>query len=191
MQEEKTMDERTGITTFDDNPVTLLGPALKTGDTAPDFFVVDTTLAPVTLADFVGKTKIICSIPSLDLPVCAAEIHRFNQEAAQLAEDIVVLAISLDLPFAQKRWCAGSGVDRVKTLSDYQARSFALAYGVLIKELQLLSSSVFVVDVSNIIRHVQHAGEITSAPDYAAVLEAARENIVIKQVPMDGICGGY
>lgn len=185
------MDERVGITTFKGSAVTLLGPALKTGDTAPDFHVVDAALAPVALADFVGKRKIICAVPSLDLPGGDIVTRRFNQEAAQLADDIVVLTISLDLPFAQQRWCTAAEVERIRILSDYQQRSFALAYGVLVKELQLLSSSVFVVDGSNIIRHVQHVLEITSEPDYAAALEAAKENIVIKQLPMDGICGGY
>jgi thiol peroxidase len=185
------MDERAGITSFKGNPVILLGPALKIGDKAPDFRVVDVTLAPVTLADFAGKTKIICAVPSLDTPVCDTEIRRFNQEAANLPEDIVVLTISLDLPFAQKRWCAGAGIERVKTLSDYQERSFALAYGVLVKELQLLSRSVFVVDGGNTIRYIHHVPEITSEPDYAAVLAAAKGEISIKQVPIDGICGGY
>lgn len=185
------MKERTGVTSFKGNPVTLLGPELKTGDQAPNFQVVDTDLNPVSLADFKGKTKIICAAPSLDTPVCDTEIRRFNQEAAQLPDNVVVLVISLDLPFAQKRWCGGAGIDRVKTLSDYQARSFGLAYGVLIKELKLLSRSVFVVDADDTIRYLQHVPEITEEPDYAAVLEAAKGEIIIKQIPGDGVCGGY
>lgn len=185
------MAERTGIISFKGNPVTLLGPELKVGDKAPDFRVVDATLSPVTLADFAGKIKLICVVPSLDTPVCDTEIRRFNQEAAQLDDNIVVLTISLDLPFAQKRWCAGAGIDRVKTLSDYQERSFAQAYGVLIKELQLLSRSIFVVDANDLIIYIQHVAEISAEPDYAAALLAARGGIAIKQVPMDGICGGY
>jgi thiol peroxidase len=186
------MEERTGITTFKGNPVTLLGPALKVGDKAPDFRVVDTALAPVTLGTFKGKTKIISAVPSLDTPVCDTETRRFNQEAAQLDSTIVVLTISMDLPFAQKRWCAASGIDRVTTLSDYQERSFALAYGVLVKDLQLLSRSIFVVDSDDTIRYIQHVPEITAEPDYAAVLEAAKGlQIATSQLPGDGFCGGY
>jgi thiol peroxidase len=185
------MEERAGLTSFKGNPVTLLGPALKVGDQAPDFQVVDTSLAPVTLADFAGKTKVICAVPSLDTPVCDTEARRFNEEAKNLADNILVLTISLDLPFAQKRWCGAAGIERIKILSDYQDRSFALAYGVLVKELQLLSRSIFVVDAENIIRYIQHVPEITAEPDYAAALQAAKGEIAIKQVPMDGICGGY
>lgn len=185
------MEERTGIITFKGNSVTLLGPELKAGDKAPEFQVVDTALAPITLADFAGKTKIICAVPSLDTPVCDTETRRFNREAAQLPDDIVVLTVSLDLPFAQKNWCAAAGIDRVKILSDYQERSFGLAYGVLIKELMLLSRSIFVVDANDVVRYVQHVPEITEEPDYPAVLEAAKGEIVVKQVPGDGFCGAY
>jgi len=185
------MDERTGVVSFKGNPVTLLGPDLKVGDKAPEFQVVDTDLNPVTLADFAGKTKIICAIPSIDTPVCDAETRRFNQEAASLPDDIVTLTISLDLPFAQKRWCAGAGVERVKILSDYQERSFALSYGVLIKELQLLSRAIFVVDPDDMIKYVQLVSEITEEPDYASALDAARGEIATRQLPGDGFCGGY
>ena len=186
------MEERSGITTFKGNPVTLLGPTLKVGNRAPDFRVVDNGLTPVTLADSKGKTRIISTLPSLDTPVCDTETRRFNEEAAGLPSDVVVLTISLDLPFAQKRWCAAAGINRVTTLSDYQERSFGAAYGVLIKELQLLSRAVFVVDGNDIISYIQIVPEITDEPDYAAALEAARGGqIVTKQLPMDGICGGY
>ena len=185
------MKERTGVCSFKGNPVTLLGPELKTGDQAPDFQVVDTDLKPVSLADFKGKSKIICAVPSLDTPVCDTEIRRFNQEAAQLPDSVVVLTISLDLPFAQKRWCGGAGIDRVKTLSDYQERCFGIAYGVLIKELKLLSRSIFVVDADDVIRYIQHVPEITEEPDYRSAIEAAKGEIVITQIPGDGICGGY
>jgi thiol peroxidase len=154
--------------------MTLLGPEVKNGDKAPDFRVVDTGLAPVTLADFRGKVKILSAVPSLDTPVCDAETRRFNQEAAGLPGNVVVLTVSLDLPFAQKRWCAAAGIDKVRTLSDYQDRSFASAYGVLIKELKLLARSVFVVDGSDTVRYVEHVKEVTQEPDYAAVLSAVR-----------------
>jgi len=168
------MEERTGITAFMGNPVTLLGPSLKAGEKAPDFLVVDNALSPVSLGDFRGKIKIISAVPSLDTPVCDMETRRFNQEAAELPENIVVLTVSLDLPFAQKRWCGAAGIDRVKTLSDYQERSFALAYGVLIKELKLLSRSIFVIDGADTIRYIQHVPEITAEPDYTAVIGAAK-----------------
>jgi len=185
------MPARTGVSSFKGRPVTLLGAGLKTGDRAPDFHVVDTALNPVGLADFKGKTKIICAVPSLDTPVCDAEVRRFNREATQLRDNVVVLVVSLDLPFAQQRWCGGAGIDRVKVLSDYQERSFGLAYGVLVEELQLLSRAVFVLDADDVVRYVQYVPEMTDEPDYAAALEAARGEIVIKQIPGDGICGGY
>jgi len=168
------MNERTGIITFKGNPFTLLGPALKAGDKAPDFIVVDNGLAPVSLASYKGKIKVISAVPSLDTPVCDTETRRFNQEAAALPENVVVLTISLDLPFAQKRWCGAAGIDRVTTLSDYQERSFADAYGVLIKELKLLARSVFVIDANDTIRYIQIVPEVTSEPDYAAVIGAVK-----------------
>jgi thiol peroxidase len=168
------MTERKGIITFKGNPMTLLGPEIRTGDKAPEFRVVDNALSPVTLADFRGKVKILSTVPSLDTPTCDTETRRFNQEAAKLPENAVVLTISLDLPFAQKRWCAAAGVDKVKTLSDYQDRSFASAYGVLIKELKLLSRSVFVVDANDVVRYVQHVGEVAEEPDYDDVLDAVK-----------------
>ncbi len=168
------MQERKGAVTFKGNPMTLLGPEIKAGDKAPDFQVVDTSLAPVSLSDFRGKVKIISAVPSLDTPVCDAETRRFNQEAAKLQGNVVVLTISLDLPFAQKRWCGAAGVDRVRVLSDYKDRSFATAYGVLIKELMLLSRSIFVVDGGDTVRYVQHVKEVAQEPDYAAVMEAVK-----------------
>jgi len=186
------MEERSGIITFKGNPFTLLGPALNVGDKAPDFSLVDTSLAAVTLADYRGKTKIISAVPSLDTPVCDTETRRFNQEAALLPDNVVVLTVSIDLPFAQKRWCGAAGIERVVTLSDYQEHAFGLAYGVLIKELKLLSRSIFVLDGDDTILYIQHVPEVTSEPDYAAVLAAATApQIAIKQVPMDGVCGGY
>ncbi len=185
------MQERTGITSFKGDPVTLLGPELTVGENAPDFQVVDTGLTPVTLGDFKGKTKVICSVPSVDTPVCDTEIRRFNQEAAQLGDDIVILIISLDLPFAQKRWCGDAGIDQVKTLSDYQERSFAEAYGVLVKELMLLSRSIFVIDADEVIRYIEHVSDITQEPDYEAALQAAKGEITTKEVPGDGFCGAY
>lgn len=168
------MDERSGVITFKGNPMTLLGAGLKVGDKAPEFVAVDTTLAPVGLHSHEGKIRVLSAVPSLDTPVCDTETRRFNQEAAGLPENVVVLTISLDLPFAQKRWCGAAGIDRVITLSDYRDRSFGLNYGVLIKELLLLSRCIFVVDAEGIIRYIQQVPEVTSEPDYAAVLDAVK-----------------
>ncbi len=167
-------NERSGIITFKGNPFTLLGPELAVGVKAPDFKVVDNSLAPVTLATYSGKIKVISAVPSLDTPVCDTETRRFNQEAAGLPENVVVLTISLDLPFAQKRWCGAAGIDRVTTLSDYQERSFAAAYGILIKELKLLARAVFIIDADDTVRYIQIVPEVTNEPDYAAVIAAVK-----------------
>ena len=159
---------------FKGNPMTLLGPELKVGDKAPDFTVLDNGLGPVTLATYAGKIKIISAVPSLDTPVCDTETRRFNQEAANLKDNVAVLTISLDLPFAQKRWCGAAGIDKVATLSDYRERAFGNAYGVVIKELVLLTRAIFVVDANDIIRYIQIVPEVTNEPDYAAVLDAVK-----------------
>ncbi|GAB7024878.1 thiol peroxidase [Geotalea toluenoxydans] len=166
--------ERKNVVTFKEKPVTLLGPELKVGDPAPDFTVVDNALAPITLASYQGKVKVISAVPSLDTPVCDMETRRFNQEAATLPDNVVVLTVSLDLPFAQKRWCGAANIDRVITLSDYQERSFGQAYGVLVKELKLLCRSIFIIDDKNLIRYIQFVPEITHEPDYAAVIGAVK-----------------
>lgn len=168
------MQERVGIITFKGNPMTLVGPELKVGDKAPDFSAVDTTLAPVGIDTHAGKIRVISAVPSLDTPVCDTETRRFNQEAAALPDNVVVLTISLDLPFAQKRWCGAAGIERVITLSDYRDRSFGQQYGVLIKELLLLARCIFVVDGAGIIRYIQQVPEVTSEPDYAAVMAAVK-----------------
>ncbi len=168
------MSKRSGIITFKGNPFTLVGPELKVGDKAPDFEVVDNGLAPTNLATYAGKIKIISSVPSLDTPVCDTETRRFNQEAAALPGNVVVLTVSADLPFAQKRWCGAAGIDRVVTLSDYRARSFAKNYGVLIQELLLLTRAIFIIDADDVIRYIQIVPEVTAEPDYAAVIAAAK-----------------
>ncbi len=168
------MQERKGIIASKGKPLTLLGPEIRVGDKAPDFRVVDNAMTTVTLGDYRGKVKVITSVPSLETSVCDAETRRFNQEAATLPGNVVVLTISMDLPFAQRRWCAAAGIERVKTLSDYQDRSFASAYGVLIKETKLLSRSVFVVDGNDVVRYIQHVGEVGTEPDYDAALGAVK-----------------
>lgn len=167
-------EERRGLVTFKGGPMTLLGPEIKVGDKAPDFKTADNNLQPATLDSFRGKVKIITSVPSLDTPVCDMETRRFNEEAGKMPDNVVVLTISMDLPFAQKRWCAAAGVEKVKTLSDYQSRSFGLAYGVLVKELQLLARAVFILDDQDIVRYIETVPEITKEPDYDRVLGAVK-----------------
>lgn len=169
------MIERTGIVTLKGNPVTLVGPEIKVGDTAPAFTVLANDLSPKTLADYKGKVLIIASVPSLDTPVCDMETRRFNTEAAGLGEDVTILTLSMDLPFAQARWCGAAGVEAVKTLSDHRDASFGQAFGVLIKELRLLCRAVFVVDRDGRVAYVQYLKETTDEPDYAAALAAARK----------------
>ena len=169
------MEERSGEVTMKGNPLTLLGPALQVGDKAPEFTALNNDLVPVNLSSYAGKVCIIASVPSLDTPVCDMETRRFNQEAANLGDDVVILTISMDLPFAQKRWCGAAGVDRVVTLSDHRDASFGSAYGVLIKELRLLARSVFVIDKGGVIRHNQIVREVSREPDYEAVLKALKE----------------
>ena len=166
------MEERTGIITMKGNPLTLIGKELKAGNSAPDVEVLDNNLSPVKLSSFRGKICVISSVPSLDTPVCDMETRRFNQEAGKLSADIQMLTISMDLPFAQKRWCGAAGVDNVVTLSDHRNASFGTAYGVLIKELRLLARSVFVVDREGIIRYIQMVNEISEEPDYDAIMNA-------------------
>jgi thioredoxin-dependent peroxiredoxin len=166
------MNERTGLTASAGNPLTLLGNEVKPGDKAPEFTALNTDLQPVKLSDYAGKKLIISSVPSLDTPVCNIETRRFNTEAARLP-DVTVLTISMDLPFAQKRWCGAAGIDKVTTLSDHRDASFGMAYGVLIKELRLLARCVFVIDSTGIVRYVQIVEDLTHEPDYDAALKAA------------------
>lgn len=169
------MENRTGIITIHGNPLTIVGSGLKVGDPAPDFELLDNDLSPVRLSSFRSKVLIISSVPSLDTPVCDMETRRFNEEAGKLGEDVRILTVSMDLPFAQKRWCGSAGVDRVITLSDHRQASFGTAYGVLIKELRLLARAVFVLDREGIIRYIHIVKEITDEPDYNAVLEAVHK----------------
>lgn len=166
--------KKTGVITFKGNPMTLLGPELKIGAAAPEFKVVDNGLQPVTLADSQGQVRLITVVPSLDTPVCDTMTRKFNEEAAKLPENVVVYTISLDLPFAQKRWCGNAGIEKVKTLSDYQERSFGLNYGLLIDELKLLARAVLVIDQKGTIAYQEIVKEVTAEPDYTAALAAAR-----------------
>ena len=169
------MDERTGIVTMKGNPVTLIGKEVKVGDAAPDFEVVANDMSAVKFSSYRGKVCIVSAVPSLDTPVCDMETRRFNSEAESLGSDIAILTISTDLPFAQSRWCGAAGVDKVVTLSDHRSTEFGTAYGVLIKDLRLLSRAIFVVDRDGTLQYVQLVKEITEEPDYDAVISAAKK----------------
>ena len=168
------MSERSNVVTMKGNPLTLVGPEIKAGVAAPDFTVLDNGLQPVSLSSFRGKVVVLSAVPSLDTPVCDAQTRRFNQEASALGENVVILTISMDLPFAQKRWCGAAGVDRVQTLSDHRDASFGQAFGLLIKELRLLARAVYVVDAEGKVAYGQIVGEVTQEPDYDAALDAVK-----------------
>ena len=170
------MDERTGIITMRGNPLILVGNQVKVGDAAPDFVVIDNNLAPVKFSSYRGKTCIISSVPSLDTPVCDTETRKFNEDASRLGSKISILTISMDLPFAQKRWCGAAGVEKVQTLSDHRDASFGTAYGVLIKELRLLARAIFLVDQKGMIRYIQLVKEVTTEPDYQALWDALKKS---------------
>lgn len=167
--------ERKGAATFKNNPLTLIGPELKKGDKAPNFQLLGNDLSPVSLENFKGKTKLISVVPSLDTPVCDMQTKRFNEEASRLPSDVVVLTVSTDLPFAQARWCGAAHADKIKTLSDHRDAAFGKAYGVLIKELRLLSRSIFIIGSDDKIQYVEYVKEITQHPNYEKALGALRE----------------
>ena len=158
--------------TFQGNPLTLEGTQVKVGDTAPDFTVVNNDLNPLKLSDTKGK-RVFLTVPSLDTPVCDTEVRHFNQEASKLG-NVTIYTISMDLPFAQARWCGGANIDKVITASDYKDREFGKNYGVYINELGLLSRAVFVVDENNKVTYVEYLNEITDEPNYDKALEALK-----------------
>ena len=157
------------------HPVKLSGTELKKGDKAPEFTLIGNLLEPVTKADFNGKILVISCVPSLDTPVCEVETRRFNLEANKLPENVAVLTISRDLPFAQTRWCAANGVDKVVTASDYRDFGFARDYGVLLSDLGLLTRAIFVIDGQDIIQYIQFVEEVTQEPDYETVLQEIKK----------------
>jgi len=160
-------------TTMKGNPLNLVGPELKPGGKAPDFSLVGDGLKNVTLADTGNHVRIISVVPSLDTPVCDAQTKRFNEEAAKLPS-IDIYTVSMDLPFAQKRWCGAFGIDKVKMLSDHRDGSFGSNYGTLIKDLRIESRAIFVLDKDNTIRHVEYVKEVADHPNYEAALAAAK-----------------
>ncbi len=167
-------EERKGAVTMRGNPLTLIGPEIKTGQKAPEFHGVGKGLVPVGLGQFKGKVKVISVVPSIDTPVCDAQTRRFNEEAAKL-NDVQILTVSMDLPFAQARWCGATGVDKITMVSDFKDRDFGAKYGVLMKETGLLARAVFVVDKNDNVTHAEYVKEVASHPDYEATLNAAKK----------------
>jgi len=169
------MQEKEAVVTMKGEPLTLTGKRVKVGDLAEDFEVVANDLSVVKFSSFRGKVCLISSVPSLDTGVCDIQTRKFNEQAKALADDVVVLTISMDLPFAQGRWCGAAGVENVQTLSDHRKAQFGNAFGVLIKELRLLARAVFVVNKDGVVRYIQIVDELTNEPDYEAALKAAKE----------------
>ncbi len=169
------MEERKGLVSMKGEPLVLVGTELKVGDRMPDCTVLNKNLEPVKLSSFRGKVCIISSVPSLDTPVCDIMTRKFNEEVVSLGKDVVVLAISMDLPFAQKRWCGAAGIENAETFSDHRDASFGKAFGVLIKDLRLLARSIFVVDRQGIICYIEIVDELTHEPDYDAAIGAVRK----------------
>ena len=166
--------ERDDAVKMKGNPITLIGPELKKGDQAPDFRCVETLGSEVSLENFGDDVKVFNVVVSVDTPVCDVQIRRFNEEAAAFSDSVQIITVSMDLPFAQSRYCAAAGVERVRTASDYQYASFGEAYGVLIKENRLLARAIFVVGRDNVIEHVEYVGDIVNEPDYNAALEVIK-----------------
>ncbi|MGO8990246.1 MAG: thiol peroxidase [bacterium] len=169
------MAEQKGLITFKGNPLTLVGYQVKVGQKAPDFVAIDNNLSPVKFSSYLGKVCIISSVVSLDTPVCDTQTRKFNEEASRLGPNAAILTMSMDLPFAQKRWCGAAGVDRIQTLSDHRDASFGTSYGVLIKELRLLARAIFLVDGKGVLQYKELVKEVTHEPDYNAVLSALRK----------------
>jgi thiol peroxidase len=166
--------ERPGATTLRGNPLTVIGPELKAGDPAPDFVAVDDSLKPVNLEATGHGVRIFSVVPSLDTPVCDSQTKRFNEEAGKLPE-VSIYTVSMDLPFAQKRWCGAFGVDHVKMISDHRDGSFGEHYGTLIKDLRIHSRAIFVVDKENKVQYAQYVKEVADHPDYDSALAVARK----------------
>lgn len=166
--------ERKGAVTFKGNPLTLIGNEVKAGDKAPDFKALAKDLSEVTLASTKGKTRLISVVPSLDTPVCELQTKRFNEEASKLPANVAVITVSMDLPFAQTRFCGAQHADKITCLSDHREASFGKAYGVLIKELRLLARSIFVIGPDDKIQYAEYVKEVTQHPDYDKALNVLK-----------------
>lgn len=160
--------------TFKNGQVTLIGNEVKVGDSAPDFKVLANNLSEVTLKDSEGKIRLFSVVPSLDTGVCDQQTRKFNEVAAELGDNVIIYTVSMDLPFAQKRWCGAAGIDNVVTVSDHRDASFGEAYGVHIQELRLLTRSIFVVDEAGKVTYVEYVPEATDHPNYEAAIEAVK-----------------
>ena len=169
--------ERKGVITFKGNALTLIGAEVKVGDKAPDFKVVAKDLSEVTLASTKGKTRLISVVPSLDTPVCELQTKRFNEEASKLPASVAVLTLSMDLPFAQGRFCTANHADKITVLSDHRDASFGKNYGVLIKELRLLTRAIFIVGADDKVQYVEYVKEVTSHPDYDKALNSLKAKV--------------
>ena len=169
------MSERVGVITMKGNPLTLVGNEVNVGQKAPDFVAIDNNLSPVKFSSYAGKVCILSSVPSLDTPVCATETRKFNEEANRLGSHVVILTLSMDLPFAQKRWCGAEGITKVQTLSDHRDASFGTSYGVLIKDLRLLARAVFLVDQKGVVQYLQLVKEMTQEPNYQELWDALKK----------------
>jgi thiol peroxidase len=174
MNPAQVVTERLGATTFKGNPLTLVGPELKAGDKAPNFDVVDKTMSNVDLKSTSGSVRIFSVVPSLDTPVCDMQTKRFNEEATKLP-GIKMYTISMDLPFAQSRWCGAFGIDNIAMLSDHKTGSFGASYGTLIKEWRIESRAIFVVDANDTVQHVEYVKEVADHPNYDTALAKAKE----------------
>ena len=169
------MKERKGIITVKGNPVTLVGEEIKVGQKALSFKIIDQNMKEVSSDIYKNKIKVIAAVPSLDTPVCDTEIKRFNDEAAEVSNDVVIIFVSMDLPFAQKRFCQENNINKVKTFSDHRTADFAVKYGVLIKEMRLLARAIFIVDRNQTVQYVEYVKELSSPPNYEAALSALKK----------------
>ncbi len=169
------MKERTGIITVEGNPLTLIGEELKVGQSAPEAELLDNDLKPVKLSSYKGKVTVVSVVPSLDTPVCDKETRRFNEEAVKLGPNVSIVTVSMDLPFAQKRWCGAAGVKNVATLSDHRNANFGTGWGNLIRELRLLSRVIYILDKEGAIRYIQRVNEITNEPNYDEVISEVKK----------------
>jgi thiol peroxidase len=165
---------RFGDVTFKGTPHTVLGNQVSVGEKAPDFKLVANDLSEVTLGDSAGKTRLISVVPSLDTGICDAQTRRFNEEAVNFGDDVVVLTVSVDMPFAQKRWCGAAGIENVQTLSDHRDMNFGNAYGTHVKEMRWEQRAIFVVDADDTVTYAEYVPEIAQHPDYEAALTAVK-----------------
>lgn len=169
------LPQKKGLVFARGNALTLLGQELKVGDKAPEFQVVDNNVSPVKLSDFKGKVVLLSVTPSIDTGICDLQAKRFNKMATEVSGDVVILSISVDLPFALARWCGATGSDKIKTLSDYQDWNFGLQYGMLIKESRLLARSVWIIDKKGVIRYIQIVPELPTEPNYNEAFDALKK----------------